>query len=215
MLLGVLTALLATTPPLVPAPPTIYPPPMPYPYPAPQAPQPVYVLPPIKKGRPPPPPLEPATLGLFFAPLSLFSLTFWIEGDLALIGGLDLFANVGGGPLGQFGFDAGLRYYVLGTSLEGWYFDVRGSGFSLPGDGLWMFGPGVQLGHGWRIQRFTLSIGLGATTWYAPSRAAVGNIFIFGPTTDAEVIVFPGVTQPPFERGGVQPTIRVSLGPWF
>ena len=210
----VITALLTTTPPLVQAPEesgALLPARSYYPTvpPASRAPPPkVRVVAPTE-------PLPPATFGLFFAPLSLFSLTFWAEGDLALVGGLDVFANVGGGPLGQFGFDAGLRYYVLGTPLEGFYFDVRGSGFSLPASGLWMFGPGLQIGHGWRIKRLTLSIALGATTWYGASRATGTGLFFGGLVTDADVIIFPGVTQPPVDRAGIQPTVRVSLGPWF
>ena len=206
MLPVILTALLSTTPPLVQAPPTDVP---------------VYQLPPVKQQlvvkptRPPPEPLEDAHLGLYFAPLSLFSLSFWAEADIALTGGLDVFANVGGGPLGQFGFDVGLRYYVLGTSLDGFFVDVRGSGFSLPRFGLWMFGPGLMIGHGWRVKRFTLSISLGVTTWIAASRSTSTETFIVGPPTDAEVIVFAGVQQPPDGRAGVQPTVRVSLGPWF
>ena len=202
MLPVILTAFLSTTPPLVQAPPSNVP---------------LYQLPPVKEvaKRPPPEPLGPASLGLYFAPLSLFSLSFWAEADIALTGGLDVFANIGGGPLGQFGFDAGLRYYVLGSSLDGFYVDLRGSGFGLPGRGLWMFGPGLQIGHGWRVKRFTLSIAIGATTWFAASRAAPTEVFIVGPVTDAEVIVFPGVTQPPEGRPAVQPTVRVSLGPWF
>ncbi len=203
MLLVVLSAVLCTTPPLVQAPSQ----PERAPYASPALRQ--------KPVKPPPEPLGPATVGLFFAPLSLFSLTVWLEADLALIGGLDVFANVGGGPLGQFGFDAGFRYYVSGSSLDGFYFDARASGFSLPGSALWMLGPGLQIGYGWRIKRFTLSIALGVTTWYGLSRATVGNLFIFGPTTDAEVIAFPGISQPPDGRAGVQPTVRVSLGPWF
>jgi hypothetical protein len=197
----ILSALLSTTPPLVQAPP--------------EPKKPVYSLPVAMKPRPPPTPLDPATLGLYFSPLSLFSLSFWLEADLALIGGLDVFANVGGGPLGQFGFDAGLRYYVLGSSLDGFYLDLRGSGFSLPALNMWMFGPGAQIGHSWRVKRFTLSIALGVTTWFAVSRAKPTDFFILSPVTDAEVIVFPGLTQPPGDRPGVQPTVRISLGPWF
>ena len=212
-----ITALLSTTPPLVQVPDErvpLVPPPTYYP----QVPPASRARPPAPRVRvvaPPPEPLPPATFALFFAPLSLFSLTFWAEGDLALVGGLDVFANVGGGPLGQFGFDAGLRYYVLGTPLEGFYVDVRGSGFSLPASGLWMFGPGLQIGHGWRIKRLTLSIALGATTWYGATRATGSGLFFGGPVTDADVIIFPGVTQPPNDRAGIQPTVRVSIGPWF
>ena len=139
-----------------------------------------------------------------------------MEGELRLSGGLDLFANVGGGPLGQFGFDVGFRYYVLGSSLDGFFLDVRGSAFSLPAQRLWMFGPGLMIGHGWRIKRFTLSIALGGTTWYGVSRATRGSGVFFGSiVTDAEVLIFPGVSQPPPDRPAVQPTFRVSLGPWF
>ena len=210
MLLAVISALLCTTPPLVPAPSQPDRTPLTWDRSS-------YFAPPVtgKPVKPPPDPLAPATLGLFFAPLSLFSLSVWVEADLALIGGLDVFANLGGGPLGQFGFDAGLRYYVMGSSLDGFYFDARASGFALPGSKLWMLGPGLQIGHGWRVKRFTLSIALGVTTWFGLSRATTGNTFIFGPTTDADVIAFPGVSQPQTEKAGVQPTVRVSLGPWF
>lgn len=210
MLLVVISAVLCTTPPLVQAPQEPS-----------RAPLTVdrssYLAPTVRQKpvKPPPELLAPATLGLFFAPLSLFSLSFWVEADLALVGGLDVFANVGGGPLGQFGFDAGLRYYVNGSSLDGFYVDARASGFALPGSALWMLGPGLQIGHGWRIKRFTLSIAVGVTTWYGLSRATVSNSFIFGSTVDAEVIAFPGISQPPAGRAGVQPTVRVSLGPWF
>lgn len=210
MLLVVVSAVLCTTPPLVQAPQEQSRAPLTgqrSSYVAPTARQ--------KSVKPPPEPLAPATLGLFFAPLSLFSLSVWVEADLALVGGLDVFANLGGGPLGQFGFDAGLRYYVNGSSLDGFYFDARASGFALPGSALWMLGPGLQIGHGWRVKRFTLSIAVGVTTWYGLSRATASNSFIFGSTTDAEVIAFPGIVQPPGGRAGVQPTVRVSLGPWF
>lgn len=219
MLLVVLSALLATDPPLVPAPdqieraPLVQAPDSFNRYP--QAPAPTsnqYSRAPV---RPPPAPLPPATLGLFFAPLSLFSLSFWLEADLALVGGLDVFANFGGGPMGQLGFDAGLRYYVLGASLEGFYVDVRGSGFSLPASELWMLGPGLQIGHGWRVKRFTVSVGIGVTTWYGVSRAKPATRFFGSAVTDAEVIAFPGFTQPPQDRPAVQPTVRVSFGPWF
>lgn len=220
MLPVLLSTLMMTTPPLVQAPeeraPLVQAPGKLPPYP--QAPAPSYAYPSLTRVRqapPPPEPLADATLGLFFAPLSLFSLSFWIEGDFALVGGLDLFANVGGGPLGQFGFDAGLRYYVQGKSLEGFFVDLRGSMFSLPASELWMAGPGLMIGHGWRIKRFTLSIALGATTWYGVSRGTFTAPFFGGVLTDAEVIIFPGITRPPVDRPGVQPTVRVSLGPWF
>ena len=227
MLAAFLSALLTTAPPLVQAPPERVPL-VPAPenvnqYP--QAPAPSYLYPQVppayaprarvRPQRPPAPPLPPATLGLFFSPMSIFALGFFVEGDLALTGGLDVFANVGGGPLGQFGFDAGLRYYVLGTSLDGFYLDVRGSGFGLPASGLWMFGPGAQIGYGWRVKRFTLSIAIGVTTWYGARRWDGSQQFFAANPVDEEIILFPGFTQPPAGRPGVQPTLRLSLGPWF
>lgn len=218
MLAVLVSALLATTPPLVQAPaepPPFLPPPPPGPsyiYPQVPVPQPRVRLRPQAL---PPEPLQPATLGLFFSPMSLFALGLFVEGDLALSGGLDVFANIGGGPLGQFGFDAGLRYYVLGTSLEGFYLDLRGSGFGLPDSKMWMFGPGLQIGYGWRVKRFTLSIAAGVTTWYGASRWDGSRQFFLLTPVDDEIIIFPGFTQPPPGRAGVQPTLRVSLGPWF
>ena len=218
MLAVLVSALLATTPPLVQAPPEpapFLPPPPPGPsylYPQVPVPQPRVRL---RPQAPPPEPLPPATLGLFFSPMSLFALGLFVEGDLALTGGLDVFANIGGGPLGQFGFDAGLRYYVLGTSLEGFYLDLRGSGFGLPDSKMWMFGPGLQIGYGWRVKRFTLSIAAGVTTWYSASRWDGSRQFFLLTPVDDEIIIFPGFTQPPPGRPGVQPTLRVSLGPWF
>lgn len=210
MLLALISVFLATTPPLVQAPEDA-PPPFPTnnTYRRPLAPASVY------RPKPPPEPLGPAALGLFFSPSGIFSLSLWVEADVALTGGLDVFANVGGGPLGQFGFDVGLRYYVLGTSLDGFYVDVRGSAFSLPAFGLWMAGPGLQIGYGWRIKRFTLSIAVGVTTWYGLRRADPGAVFAGTVPTDADVIIFPGLMQPPEGGAGVQPTVRVSLGPWF
>ncbi len=229
MLAVLASALLSTTPPLVQAPPERSPL-APAPENAaqyPQAPAPTYLYPttapayvPRPRGRvrapkPPPEPLAPARFGLFFSPMSIFSLSLFVEGDLAIAGGFDVFANVGGGPLGQFGFDAGLRHYVLGTSLDGFYFDFRGSGFGLPASSLWMFGPGVQIGYGWRVKRFTLSIAVGVTTWYGTSRWDGSRQFFNSSVVDEEIIVFPGFTQPPIGRPAVQPTLRVSLGPWF
>jgi len=228
MLAALACALLSTTPPLVQAPPERSPL-VPAPenvqqYP--QAPAPTYLYPRVPPSAlprsrvrpqpaPPEPPLEPARFGLFFSPFGIFALSFFLEGDLALAGGFDVFANVGGGPLGQFAFDAGFRHYVLGTSLDGFYFDVRGSGFGLPASGLWMFGPGMQIGYGWRVKRFTLSIAVGVTTWYGTSRWDGSTRFFNSNVVDEEIIVFPGFTQPPVGRPGVQPTLRVSLGPWF
>jgi hypothetical protein len=65
------------------------------------------------------------------------------------------------------------------------------------------------------VKRFTLSIAIGVSTWYGVSRARSGVVFFGSTVADAEVIAFPGVTQPPQDHPAVQPTFRVSLGPWF
>lgn len=207
-----LTALLSTTPPLVPAPPPELPPPAPPPYLTyPQPPNPLTV--PRKRVEPTPNP--PASFALYFAPLNLFALTLWVEGDLHLAEGVSVFANVGGGPLGQFGGDLGFRYYVLGKPFEGFYLDVRASAFSLPAAPMAMVGPGAQLGHGWRFGRFALSIGLGFTTWYGVVRGPPTTSLLGTFITDADIILFPGFTQPSSDRPGVSPTLRISLGPTF
>ncbi len=207
----VLSVLLSTTPPLVAGPEALRPP---------LVPSEVYVGPPqarvlVPRGRPPVPPPPPATFALYFAPLSLFALTLWVEGDLHLGAGFSVFANVGGGPLGQFGGDAGFRYYVLEKPFEGFYLDARASAFSLPAQSMLMVGPGVQVGYGWRVSRFALSVGMGFTTWYGLSRANGSTSFFGATVTDAEVIALPGFTQPPLGTPGVQPTVRISLGPTF
>lgn len=211
-----LSTFLASNPPLVAAPDVPPPPPADFTLPPPPpATQPTPgVL--IDRAKPKPPPLPPARLALYFAPVSLFSLTLWLEADLHLVAGVSVFANVGGGPLGQLGGDAGLRYYIGGTPFEGFALDAHASIFSLPAHGLVMAGPGLQLLHGWRVGRLALSVGLGFTTWYRVSGATFFGQQFFGATpSDADVIVFPGISQPPADHPGVQPTIRVSLGPWF
>ncbi len=216
-----LSALLATTPPMVPAP--VAPPPMPLPWPVqsppPEAPPPagptsrgVFAAPRV---RPPPPPLPPANFALNFAPLSFFSLTLWLEAEGHVGAGVTLFANAGGGPFGQLGGDAGARYYVGGAPFAGFFLDARGSVFSLPAHALVMVGPGLQLGHAWRFGRLTLSVAAGFTTWLGLARAPPGTTFFGATITDADVIVFPGITQPPVDHASVQPTLRVTLGPTF
>jgi hypothetical protein len=208
----VLSALLSQTEPLLPLPPPP-PPPSLYPYPS-SAPLP-RPLPQARLTRPPPAPLPPARFALFLAPFSLFSLTLWAEGDLHLAEGVNVFLNVGGGPLGQLGGAAGLRYYVMSTPFEGFFLDARAELFSLPAHRLTMIGPGAVLGYGWRFGRWALSVGLGFTTWYSLSRGDALTSLVGTSLTDADVIVFPGITQPPADKPGVQPTIRVSIGPTF
>jgi hypothetical protein len=165
--------------------------------------------------KPPPEPLPPARFALFFQPFSLFSLTAWVEGDLHLGSGVSVFLNVGGGPLGQLGGDAGLRYYVMGTPFEGFFLDARAEVFSLPAHRLAMLGPGAVLGYGWRFGHWALSIGLGFTTWYSVSRADSTTSLLGTNITDADVTIFPGFTQPASDKPSVQPTVRVSIGPAF
>lgn len=161
--------------------------------------------------RAPPPPPPPAKGAVLFAPMSLFGLALFAEVDLALVGGLDVFAVLGGGLGGQLGFEGGLRYYVLGRSLEGFFFDARGSGFALPGSDFLMMSPGLQLGHAWRVKSFALSLGAGFSTWWTVSRGTPTSSFFGSPTTD-QVIIFPGLQIPRADGPSVQPTLRFSLG---
>lgn len=154
-------------------------------------------------------------VGLYFNPLGLLGLGLWAEVDVAVTGGFDVFANVGGGLLGQFGFDVGARYYVLGRPLEGFFLDARFTTFSLPELKLWMGGPGVLVGYSWKFSRISLSVAAGATTFWSFSRAVpTSNLFALNPA-DADVIILPGITQPFADRPAVQPTVRLAFGPWF
>ncbi len=191
-----LLGLLATTPPLVPADAPLAPPPT----------RGFSVAP-----RPAPTPEAPPVVGVYFAPMSLFSLSLYAEVDVPLAGGLDVFAVIGGGFLGQLGFEAGLRYYGLGRSLEGFYVDARASGFAMPAWSFVMLAPGLQLGHAWRVKSFVMSIGAGFSTWWTVSRGAPQN-FLFGTPTNDEVIAFPGVQVPAGNGPSVQPTMRVAIG---
>lgn len=161
--------------------------------------------------RPPPAPLPPAKVGVLFSPMSLFGLALFAEVDVPLVGGLDVFAVLGAGLGGQLGFEGGLRYYVLGRSLEGFYLDARASGFALPADAFLMMSPGLQLGHAWRVKAFALSLGAGFSTWWTVSRGTPST-FIFGTPTTDQVIILPGVQIPAGSGPAVQPTLRFALG---
>lgn len=198
----VLLGLLATSPPLVPV--DDAPPPE-------AALQPAPARRAFAVQRPPPALAAPARLAVTFAPMSLFGLALFAEVDVALAGGLDVFAVLGGGIGGQLGFEGGLRYYVLGRSMEGFYVDARASGFSLPASAFLMMSPGLQLGHAWRVKAFALSLGAGFSTWWTVSRGASSSFFFGSPTAD-QVIVFPGLQVPRGDGPSVQPTLRFALG---
>ncbi|MGV3620877.1 MAG: hypothetical protein ACO1OB_08670 [Archangium sp.] len=216
MLFAVLAAVLTTTPP--PIPPESVPPPPEYappPLPPPAAPQ----LPPPRRSfevKQPkkPEPMKDSRFALLFLPANVFALSLWVEGDLHLASGVSVFAAVGGGFLGQFGWDAGFRYYVAGTHVEGLYIDVRNSGFGLPQYGLWMTGPGVQLGYSFRTSLFVFQIAAGFTTWFNINVGRNAQ-FLGTPTVEAPLILFPGITRPSPEVPAVAPTLRFSFGPWF
>lgn len=163
--------------------------------------------------KPQPPP--PARGAVLFAPLSLFGLYFTAEVELAMPAGLAGFVAAGAGLFGQVGFEAGLRYYALGTALEGVYVDVRGAGFFLPGQAFGMLGPGVGLGYTWRTRSIVASIGAGATLWWAVLRTPMSQGLAGATLLESFAFPVTGFFEPPPGRHGVQPTVRLSFGPWF
>lgn len=177
-----------------------------------------WVEPPLPTPVPPKkskPELKPARFAVWFAPLSLFGLCITAEPELHLTSGISLFLNVGGGPLGQFVGDVGARYAINGTPFQGFYLDLRGSFFALPGRGMVLMGPGMQIGHAWRTPVLALSVGIGFNTWIGVSRMNAGAEFIGSAVTDDQVMLLPGVTQPPPGVPTVQPALRFTLGPAF
>lgn len=209
-----LALVLSTTPPLVPSEeasdqqaeraPDLPPPPPP--------PQWVSPTTPRAKARPE---LKPARLALWFAPLSLFGLTLTVEAELHLTSGLSVFLNGGGGALGQLVADLGARYAIEAKPFQGFYLDLRASLFSLPGEGMVLLGPGMQIGHAWRTPILAISIALGFTTWVGVSRANAGTLFLGNPISDDQVILLTGISQPPAGQPAVQPALRFSFGPAF
>jgi hypothetical protein len=157
-------------------------------------------------------PEEPARVGITFTPLSFFSLSLFAEVDVALVGGLDVFASVGGGLFGQFGFEGGLRFYAEGRPMEGFFIEARACGFLLPASDLFLMAPGMQLGHAWRLRAFAISLGAGFNTWYTLSAGNLSGIVPFGRPAPADVIIFPGVQVPVGLGPAVQPTLRVAIG---
>ena len=62
---------------------------------------------------------------------------------------------------------------------------------------------------------FMLTVGAGAAMWSTVRSAATRSGFITGSIIEATVFAVPGPYQPPDGRVGVQPTIRVTVGPGF
>lgn len=218
MLFAVLAAVLTTTPPPLPPeappppPPEYAPPPLPaYTPPPPQSPRRQFQVAEPKKAEP----LRESRFGLLFHPANIFALALWVEGDLHLASGVSFFANVGGGFLGQFGWDGGLRYYIGGKHLEGLYVDVRSSGFGLPAHGMWMTGPGVQLGFAFRTPAIAFSVAAGFTTWFNLNIGPTTTRFLGSLPVEADVMLFPGISRPGPEVPSVAPTLRFAFGPWF
>ncbi len=161
------------------------------------------------------PALRPSRFALHFTPLTLFALSVWVEGDLHLAGGVSVFVNVGGGALKQLGGDAGLRFSSTGSHLEGFYFDLRGSTFGLPEFGMWMAGPGLQLGYSWKFDGFALALGVGLTTFFLLDRGAPNATFLDNQPVATDFFILAGVGRPGPEQPAVMPALRVAIGPWF
>lgn len=159
--------------------------------------------------------LAPAKGAVTFAPMSLFGLFFSVELEVALPAGLSLFVGGGGGLFGQVGFEGGLRYAVLGTALEGAFLDVHGQGFFLPGQSFGMAGPGLMVGFNWRSKAVLSSIGVGVDLWWTVLRTPSSRGLAGAPLTPSFVFPLAGFWEPPTGRNAVQPTIRLSFGPWF
>lgn len=165
--------------------------------------------------EPPPPPPPPLSNALHFSPGSLFALFFSAEYERRVTTQLTAFGAFGGSPLGQFGFDLGLRVYPVERAFESFFADARLSGFFML-NGMLLLGPMVELGYSWRIKGwFMLTVGAGAAMWSTVRSAATRSGFITGSIIEATVFAVPGPYQPPDGRVGVQPTIRVTVGPGF
>jgi hypothetical protein len=147
--------------------------------------------------------------------MSLFALSFTAELEVALPAGLSAFAAAGGGPFGQFGVEGGLRWAVLGTALGGPFVDVRGAGFILPRQAFGMAGPGFGVGYTWRTKSFVVSLGVGATLWWTVWRTPTSSGLAGVPLGTSFFFPLAGFWEPPPGRNAVQPTIRLSLGPWW
>jgi hypothetical protein len=188
------------------------PPPLPVGTPRAQSPGPVVYAPdaPRKKEG-----LAPIHGAVLFAPMSLFGLYVTAEFEFALPAGLSSFVALGGGLFGQLGFEGGLRYAVLGTSIDGPFIEARGAGFFLPGQSYGMLGPGFGLGYTWRTRYIAASLGVGVTLWWSVWRTARSRAIGGMALTESFVLLFPGFFEPPPGRNAVQPTIRFAVGPWF
>lgn len=159
--------------------------------------------------------LKPIHGAVLFAPMSLFGLYFSAELELALPAGLSAFVSAGGGLFGQLGFEAGLRYSVTGTAIEGAFIDARGATFFLPGQSYGMAGPGFGVGYTWRTRSIVASVGVGVTLWWSVLRTTSSRGLAGSALSESFFLPFAGFWEPPAGRNAVQPTIRVSMGPWF
>lgn len=218
--------------PYTPPPSTLPPPSLPPPPPAVEPPTGAPIPPPVVPVPPPPTPpgmpvvyapdaprkeekLAPLRGAVLFAPMSLFGLYFSAELEVALPAGLSVFVAGGGGLFGQLGVEAGLRYAVLGTAVEGAFVDVRGAGFFLPGQSYGMAGPGFGVGYTWRSRAIVASVGVGVTMWWSVLRSSASRGIGGVTLTESFFLPFAGFWEPPTGRNAVQPTVRLSFGPWF
>lgn len=160
-------------------------------------------------------PDPPVRMAIHFNPLSLFGVDFAVEADVHLANGISVFGAANVGAFGQVGGDAGLRWYVLGSPFEGFFIDAHGSIFGMFNDPLLMAGGGSTIGHSWRKGHFVISIGVGFTTFASIRPAAVGIVILGGAVSQTDIPVLPGLMEPPGDRGGVQPTLRFTIGPAF
>lgn len=160
-------------------------------------------------------PLKDARGAVLFAPMSLFGLYFTGELEVAIVSGLSTFVALGGGLFGQFGFEGGLRWAVLGKALDGAFIDARVAGFILPGQRFGTMGPGVGVGYTWRTKSIVASLGAGVTLWWTVWRTPTSAGLAGTALVPSFFIPFPGFWEPPPHGNAVQPTIRFSMGPWW
>lgn len=175
--------------------------------------------PPLARPRAAPPPptsvAVPPVLpnnAILFSPVSLFGLYASVEYERRLTTQVTAFASFGAGAVGQLGFDIGARLYPVDHAFESFFADARLSGFALT-QSLFLLGPMVELGYSWRIRSVLLSVGAGAVMWQSVFRAGRG--ILSRPVIDAALFTVPGFFQPPIDQVGLQPTIRLTIGPVF
>ncbi len=160
-------------------------------------------------------PEPPVRVALYFSPLSIAALDIPIEVDVHVSNGVTLFGAAGIGIFGQLGGDLGVRWYVLGNPFEGFFIDAHASIFGMFNDPILMAGGGALIGHGWRKGHFVLSIGVGFTTFGSIRRGTLGIIPLGGGVNASDILVLPGLMEPPMDHAAIQPTVRFTLGPAF